>query len=148
MKQLIRKILKEESLKQSLMDEIKHSGFQETAKMIGGMDNLIKIMDINSPMDFLHLFDDMDVAQSEQNPDWTLFRYEPKKNLMVYDKKNKTVYINYYEIWLVLEDHFGLNYTEIQELTKTWLDEVHNLRGITTADHRWSRWNSWMRSTI
>jgi hypothetical protein len=90
----------------------------------------------------------MDVAQSEQNPDWTLFRYEPKKNLMVYDKKNKTVYINYYEIWLVLEDHFGLNYTEIQELTKTWLDEVHNLRGITTADHRWSRWNSWMRSTI
>jgi hypothetical protein len=130
----IRKILKEESLKQSLMDEIKHSGFQETAKMIGGMDNLIKLLNIESPMDFLHLFDDLDVVQSEEDPDWILFRYKPKHNLMIYDRKDEDVYINYHDIWSVLEGHFGLNYPETQQLTKRWLSEVYNLRGITTID--------------
>ena len=51
---------------------------------------------------------------------------------MVYDRKKEEVYINYYEIWSFLKDGFGLNYTETQELTKTWLDEVYDLRGITT----------------
>ena len=75
---------------------------------------------------------DLDVVQSEEKPDWTLFRYKPKQNFMVYDRKNDYVYINYYEIWSVLEEHFGLNYTKIKELTEMWLGEVYNLRGITT----------------
>ena len=132
MKQLIRKILKEETLKQSLIDEIKEYGFKDTAEMVGGIDNLFKILNIKTPMDFLHLFDDLDVILSEEWPELTLFRYQPKHNLMIYDRKNRCVYINYYEIWSVLKEHFGLNKTEIQELTKIWLDEVYNLRRITT----------------
>ena len=132
MKQLIRKILKEETLKQSLIDEIKEYGFKDTAEMVGGMDNLLRILNIDTPMDYLHLFDDLDVILSEEWPELTLFRYQPKHNLMIYDRKNRYIYINYYEIWSVLKEHFGLNKTEIQELTKIWLDEVYNLRRITT----------------
>jgi hypothetical protein len=51
---------------------------------------------------------------------------------MVYDRKKNEVYINYNEIWSVLEDHFGLNYTKILRFTKKWLSEVYNLRGVTT----------------
>ena len=133
MKQLIRKILKEETLKQNLIDEIKEYGFKDAAEMVGGIDNLLRILNINTPMDFLHLFDDLDVVQPEEKPDWTLFRYKPKQNLMIYNRKNNYVYINYDEIWSVLEEHFGLKYSEIQELTKMWLGEVYNLRGITTG---------------
>jgi hypothetical protein len=50
---------------------------------------------------------------------------------MIYDRKNEIVYINYYEIWSVLEDKFGLKYSETQRLTKIWLDEVYNLKGVT-----------------
>ena len=53
---------------------------------------------------------------------------------MIYDKKNNEVYINYNEIWSVLQSNFGLNYSEIEQLTKEWLSEVYNLRGITTND--------------
>ena len=140
MKQLIRKILKEETLKQSLMDEIKEIGFNDTANLVGGIDNLFKILNINTPMDFLHLFDDLDVVQSEEESDWTLFRYKPKQNLMIYNRKNKDVYIGYYEIWSVLENHFGLNNTEIQVLTEMWLGEVYNLGGITTPFNLLTWW--------
>ncbi len=133
MKLLIRKILKEETLKQNLIDEIKEIGFNDTANLVGGIDNLFKILNVETPMDFLHLFDNLDVVQSEETPDWTLFRYKPKQNLMIYNRKNKDVYIDYYEIWSVLENHFGLNNTEIQELTEMWLGEVYNLGGITTS---------------
>ena len=82
-------------------------------------------------MEFLHLFDDLDVVQSEENPDLILFRYEKGKNMMIYNKKNEDVYINFEEIWKPLFD-VGLFNPDIQELTKTWLDEVYNLRGVTT----------------
>ena len=134
MKELIKKILKEENLKHNLKQQIKDYGLKDAAELVGGVDELFLIMNIESPMDFLHLFDDMEVVRSERYPDWTLFRYKPKENLMVYDKKNKTVYISYYEIWLVLQTHFALNYTEIQRFTKKWLDEVYNLRGVTTME--------------
>ena len=130
MKQLIRKILKEETLKQNLIDEIKEYGFKDTAEMVGGIDNLFKVLNIETPMDYLHLFDDLDVVQSEEKPGCTLFRYKPKHNFMI--TIEKIVYINYDEIWSVLGEHFELSYTETQELTKIWLNEVYNLRGITT----------------
>ena len=44
MKQLIRKILKEESLKQTMLDQIKQDGWLETAKLVGGVDNLLSVI--------------------------------------------------------------------------------------------------------
>ena len=135
MKDIIKKILKEENLKHNLKQQIKDYGMLDASELVGGMDNFLSLMNFESPMDFLHLFDDLEVVQSKERPDLTLFRYEPRNNIMVYDRKNKTVYINYYEIWLVLQSHFALNYTEMQRFTKKWLDEVYNLRGVTTRGH-------------
>ena len=50
---------------------------------------------------------------------------------MVYNRKNDEVYINQYNIWEFLEEHFGLDFNEIQEVMKEWLFEVYNLRGVT-----------------
>ena len=132
MERIIKKILKEESLKQTLKQQVKEFGWKDTAELVGGAENLSKIAFDNDPMKFLHLFDDLDVVQSEQMKDWTLFRYKKHENLMIYDRKNNNVYINYDEIWSVLNDDFGIKYTETQSLTETWLYEVYNLRGVTT----------------
>ena len=132
MKHIIKKILKEESLKQTLKQQVKEFGFKDTAELVGGAENLVKLGFNNDTREFLNTYNDLDVDQSEEKPYWTLFRYKKHKNLMVYDRKNDEVYIDYVKIWSVLSLGFGLNYTEIQSLTKTWLDEVYNLRGITT----------------
>ena len=131
MKHIIRKILKEENLKQNLKQQVKDYGMQDAAELVGGMDNFLSLMNIESPVDFLHLFDDMEVVQSKEEKDWTLFRYKPKNNIMVYDIIINEVYINYDEIWSVLQSHFDIHYFEIQELTKRWLVDVYNLRNIT-----------------
>lgn len=126
------KLIKEDSLKQSLLDNIKEFGVKDTVSMVGDFDIFFQLLNINSPMDFLHLFDNLEQVQSKEKGYLILFRYKPKHNLMVYDIKNKYVYINYDEIWSFLESNFGLNHREIQELTKEWLYEVYKLRGITT----------------
>lgn len=123
-------LLFESKLKQNLKQEIKDFGVKDTAELVNGFDNLMEILDIDSPMKFLHLFDDLDVVQSEEEPDFTLFRYKPTHNLMIYDRKNKIVYINYELIWKHLLDA-GLFDPDIKELTKEWLSSVYNLRGVT-----------------
>jgi hypothetical protein len=113
------------------------------------LDKTFEIFDIKGPMDFLNLFNDLDVVQSEEREVWTLYRFKKGHNIMIYNRKDEGVYIDYDDIWSVLEDKFGLNYSEIQELTKIWLDEVYNLRGVRPGEVNFShRYQLWMRSTI
>jgi hypothetical protein len=129
------KLIKENiSLKEKLRNLIKKVGFESTTRVVGSLDKTFEIFDIKEPMDFLNLFNDLESVQSEEDEDWVLYRYKKGHNIMIYDRINEVVYINYYEIWSVLENKFGLNYFEIQELTKRWLDEVYNLRGVTSSN--------------
>jgi hypothetical protein len=134
MKQLIKKILKEESLKQNLRQQVKDYGWKATAEMVNGPKELANLAFDNDPMEFLHMFDDMDVVHSEYNPNRTLYRYEKGHNLMVYVRKNGEVYLSYSDIWSFLRVGFGLKSSETQELTTRWVDEAYNLRGVTTAE--------------
>ncbi len=129
------------NLKEKLKDLIKKVGFESTIRVVGSLDKTFEIFDIKEPMDFLHLFDNLESVQSKERQEWTLYRYKKNHNFMVYDRKNDYVYINYNEIWSVLEDKFGFKYSEIQELTKRWLDEVYNLRGVTPGETTLNKFN-------
>ncbi len=120
------------NVKTKLQNMVKTMGWEPAAIAVGGIENLAKLGFNNNPMEFLNLFNDLDVVQSEEKPDLILFRYEKGNNMIIYDRKNEYVYINYDVIWSFLEDVFGLNYFKIQKLTKDWLGETYNLRGITT----------------
>ena len=126
-----KKLLFENSINDSLINILKTDGLESAADLVGGSKNLMKLLKIKTPMDFLNLFNDLDIVQSEQRPHWTLFRYVKGKNMVVYDKKNEYTYVNYDDIWSFLENNFGLNYIEIQGVMKEWLSEVYNLRGVT-----------------
>ena len=127
-------IITENKFKDTVRLSLKEFGTESTINNIGGWENFCTVLNIQSPMDFLHLFDDLEQVHSLEDENWVLFRYKKGENLMIYDRKSEDVYINYYEIWSFLEDKFGLKNSEIQELTQEWLDEVYNLRGITTQD--------------
>jgi hypothetical protein len=49
---------------------------------------------------------------------------------MVLDKKNEDINLDYFEIWSILENVFGLSYSYIQKLIMAWLDEVYNLSDV------------------
>ena len=135
------------SLKEKLQLFVKREGWDRTEIRVGEK-NLLKIGFDNNPGEFLNLFNDLNIVQSKEERDWTLFRYKPNENLMVYDRKNDVVYLDYDKIWSVLRFKFGLETTETEELTEEWLDEVYNLRGITRQTYYCIIRLSWVRSTI
>ena len=51
--------------------------------------------------------------------------------LMKYDKKNKHVWIHYYQIWSKIQSLFYLEYNDIKLIMKLWLEEAYNLKGVT-----------------
>ena len=124
-------VLFENKRNEVLIDTIKYEGWESAADMVGGSENLKTLVEIKTPIDFLNIFTDLDVVQSEEKPDWELYRYEKGNNMMIYDRKSDYVFIDYHKIWSFLEKVFGLNYSEIQQLTEEWLSEVYNLRGVT-----------------
>jgi len=150
-------LINENKLLGGIKSMIKNLGTQSAIDFVGGWETFCEVLKIESPMDFLHLFDDLDVVQSEKSENLTLFRYEKGNNLMVYDRESKVVYdreskvvyIDYEEIWSFLDYNFGLKYYETQRITQVWLGEVYNLRGITTTFVEGDpAAGSWVRNTI
>ena len=127
-------LLIENQLRDDLINIIKYDGWEDAIRYVGNIGNLKKLINFETPLDFLNLFNDLEVVQSVNYGDYILFRYEKGKNLIAYNQKNGNGFINYYIIWSFLESYFGLNYTEIQGLTKEWLSETYNLRVTTTYE--------------
>ena len=148
---IVKRVINENNTKTSLIGTIKDEGFKSTSEMVGGVEILLKLLGVKSPMEFLHLFDDLVVVQSEKDQNYILFRYKPNHNVMVYDRKNDVVYVSYDDIWLILNGKFDktfLNYFKTQELIKEWLGEVYNLRGVRPKILWVDDEIGWVRSTI
>lgn len=110
---------------------LKKNGTRKTYKLLGRSgENFCKVFNIETPMDFLHLFDDLDVVQSQKNDSLTLFRYKEGDNYMILDKtfSNEKIFVNYeYLVWF-LEDTFELDYnTECVDVITQWLKESFNI---------------------
>ena len=121
---------------QFLIDEIKKNNWESASKMVNGIENLIELLNIKTPKDYLNLFNDLNVVLSEENSNLILFRYKRGYNIMLYNKNTNIVYISNYKIWSFLEQNFGLKNFKIKEIIKSWLSEVYNLRGVTIKELR------------
>ena len=128
MKELIRHIIKEETNRKTRMVKIINNiGIDKTIEMIGGFDKFEKIMDINDPMDYLHLFNGMDEVESKQYEKSFIYRFNPKRNIMMVNPNVERVYINQYEIWNVLRREFVLNNNEALDAVNEWLKDEYGV---------------------
>ena len=127
-------ILTENQLSNTIIQFIKKEGWEKTCQMLGlSGKEFAEMFFNNNPMEFLNIFNDLDIIQDKINPNDTLFRNEKGNNIMIYARKKEIVYISYEDIWEVLKDGFELNNNEARELTERWLSEVYNLRGFKLA---------------
>ena len=113
---------------------LKKNGTRRVYRILGRSgENFRKVFNIETPMDFLHLFDDLDVVQSQKDKNLTLFRYKEGHNYMVLDEtlENKKVFVNYeYLVWF-LETTFELDYrTECVDVITKWLEESFNITDV------------------
>jgi hypothetical protein len=137
---------KKESLQDKLKNIVKNVGPKQASDIVGGAENLLKLAFNDEPMEFLHLFDNLDVVQSEEEPGWILFRYKKGKNLMIYDREHDAVHVSYNMFWKFLQNFNSEN--EIKLLIKRWLSEIHDLNGITFVSSGIGENLSWMGSII
>jgi hypothetical protein len=119
------------TISDKLKSMINQYGLVNASKTVGGLRNLGKLGFNDNPMEFLNLFNDMDVVQSEENPNWILFRDEKGNDVMVYYRKSDHVHVGKRKIWSFLGKLFGLDYSDTEEVIGVWLDEVYNLKGVT-----------------
>jgi hypothetical protein len=61
-----------------------------------------------------------------------IFYMKDDKFIFEYNKKNGYVFISYGFIWSFLESYFGLEYKEIQDITKKWVEEQFKSEVTTT----------------
>lgn len=88
-------IIKESQLNNTITKLIKMEGWEKTGETLGlSPKEFMEQMFDGNPMDFLNIYNDLDVVQSEEKPDCTLFRYEKGDNLMVYSNINKIMGID------------------------------------------------------
>ncbi len=125
---IVKRVIKENAAKDSLIDMIKYDGWESAAELVGGDENLKRVLNFQTPMDYLNLFNDMDVVQSEEKPDWTLFYYDPKQTLMSYDRKKGEVWVNYRDIGSILMKKYRITIPKYVKLILKWLDEVYNIK--------------------
>ncbi len=80
----IRRILKEESLKKTLIDEIKTDGWFNVSQYVGGDEELKKIIEIHNSYQFMKLFLNITPKQSDERPEMILYKNEMGVNLFIH----------------------------------------------------------------
>ena len=77
--------------------------------------------------------------ETEKQPNHIFFMKDGEV-IFDYNKKNGYVGVSYDKIWSFLKNFFGLEYEEIQDLTKEWVEEHSKLEVKTT--------NNWLPKNI
>jgi len=140
----IRRILREDSLKNDLIDLINTIGVEKGSKAVGGFKNLFRILNINSPMDYIHLFDDLKIVPISETEfrdgffnenEVDCYGYSPDEIIFIHFKDREGEgRISSEEIWEILREEFGLSYEETREITMEWLNSVFDLQVSNTFD--------------
>ena len=82
-------------------------------------------------------YGNLELFETEKYPDY-IFHMKNGKCILQHNKENGRVYVSYSEIWSFFESYFGMNFQQIQDLTKQWVEEQYKL-GVTTITngHMW-----------
>ena len=116
-------------IKQKLLDLVKRHGFDTGIIVIRSSDKLKEIAFDNNPMNFLNLYDDLIITKSEGI---IYFKNKNNDNFIIYSEPTNVVYFDYIKIWSILEEEFNLTYSEVQNLTKVWLEDVYGFDDVKT----------------
>ena len=106
---------------------IKNKGIEGSIKLLGGFNNFCGVLNIDNPLDFLKSLPKMEKSEWETRPGWDRYYYEKGNHLFSYDRKYKSVWVNFDEVWQFLRFNFGLDSDDTKKIVKEWLSDVYNL---------------------
>lgn len=129
------KLIKENSVRDSLIKQIREEGWEDTADMVGGSRNLGRLVGLTKPSKLLNIFNDLKSIPNKDNDYLVNYVNDSGKAIMIYDRKNKYVYVNQDFIWSALMDYFDFSYYLTQVVIKEWLYDVYNLDVVSGTNY-------------
>ena len=117
---------------------VKNVGWEQASDVVGGTNDLLKLVFDNNPRKFLNLFDDLNMVQSETHQDWTLFKNKKGNTIILYDRKENVAFISFSKIWSFLEKGLRLDRGDIKDIVNRWVRDVYDLKNVIVAAGRWS----------
>jgi hypothetical protein len=126
---IVKRVIKENSAKDTLIDIIKEEGWNSAAELVGGNKNLKKLSGIVEPIDYLNLFNDLNVDMNDDNTRGILTNNEGDRIISISFSKNNKVFASVDTfIWNPLEFGFLHNTARTANVIRQWLKDVYGIK--------------------
>ena len=126
---IVKRVIKENSVKYELIQMIKDGDWRSTAEMVGGAKNLKKLLDFNDPMDFLNLFNDLNVDMGD-NGRGIFTNNDGDRIITISTNSMGKVFasVDSHTIWAPFRYLFPYTNAETANLIRKWLKEVYGIK--------------------
>ena len=126
---IVKKVIRENTAKDSLIDMIKNDGWGYAADLVGGDKNLKKLSGIVEPIDYLNFFNNLNVDMNDDNTRGILTNNEGDRVISISTSKNNKVFaLVDTSIWYPLEFGFLHNNAITANLVRQWLKDVYGIK--------------------
>ena len=126
---IVKRVIRENTAKDSLIDMIKNDGWGYAADLVGGDKNLKKLSGIVEPIDYLNFFNNLNVNMNDDNTRGILTNNEGDRMISISTSKNNKVFaLVDTSIWYPLEFGFLHNNAMTANLVRQWLKDVYGIK--------------------
>ena len=126
---IVKRVIRENTAKDSLIDMIKNDGWGYASELVGGDKNLKKLSGIIEPIDYLNFFNDLNVDMNDDNTRGILTNNEGDRMISISTSKNNKVFaLVDISIWYPLEFGFLHNNAMTANLVRQWLKDVYGIK--------------------
>jgi hypothetical protein len=91
-------IITESQNKEVLKSMVKKIGWKTVSDLLGGPKVLAEVVFNNDPMEYLNVFNGLDVVRSEQDKEYILFRVSKGNNIMLLHESSTVLYVSYSKV--------------------------------------------------
>ena len=126
----VKSFLKDKLTKSNIYDILTTRGYEAAVILAGGATNFAKILEVNTPDDFLRLFDNLKSEVYEPNPGWSFLKDHNGTKIIgvfTYPSGRKQVSINNRILGGVLSYVFGINNRRVEDMLSEWIKDVYNI---------------------
>ena len=126
---IVKQVIKENSMRDDLIQMIKDGDWKTAAKFVGGSKNLRKLLGFNDPMEFLNLFNDLNVDMGD-NGRGIFTNKEGDRIITISPNSMGKVFasVDSHAIWEPFRFLFPTTNADTTNLIRRWLKEVYGIK--------------------
>jgi hypothetical protein len=144
---IVKRVIKEnDSMKEKIKSIADNYGLVSASKSVVNTKILLKILNPETPMEFLNYFNNLKPIRNRSNDEIINF-VDPSNNVILRysdpsfsiikainsgvvddDTYTKTIAVSHEYIWEILHEFFNLSWGEIENVLDEWLDKTYKLK--------------------